>query len=151
MQGRYAGVVSRVLADAIDLFIVAVIVVVVYVGFSALRFVVRPRSFMWPQPSIRVSVSLGVVLLILYLAIGWSETGRSGGKQVMGLRIVTRRGASPSLWGALVRAVLCVAFPLGLVWCAFDRQSRSVQDLLLGTSVLYDWQPHRPVPREGRG
>lgn len=151
MQGRHAGVVSRVLADAIDLLIVAGIIVVVYLGFGAVRFVVRPRSFAWPQPSYGLSLSVGLILLVLYLAVGWSETGRSAGKQVMGLRLVTRDGVPPSLWWAFVRAVLCVVFPLGLVWCAFDRRSRSVQDLLMGTSVLYDWQPHRPEPREPGG
>jgi uncharacterized RDD family membrane protein YckC len=150
MQGRHAGIVSRVVADAIDLLIVAAIAVVTYLGFSAVQFIVRPRRFTWPQPSTSLSFSLVLLLLVLYLAIGWSETGRSAGKQVMGLRLVNRRGEPPSLTSALVRAGLCVAFPLGLVWCAFDRGGQSLQDLLMGTSVLYDWQPHRLVPREAR-
>jgi uncharacterized RDD family membrane protein YckC len=148
MQGRRASIVSRILGDAIDLLIVAVIAIAVYLGVSAVRFILGPRRFAWPQPSTSVSLSLIALLLVLYMAIGWSETGRTAGKQVMGLRLVNRRGDPPSLWPALVRAVLCVAFPLGLVWSVFDRRSRSLQDLLMGTSVLYDWQPHRPVPRD---
>lgn len=150
MQGRAAGIVSRILADAIDLLVAAAIVIALYLGFGAVRFIIRPERFTWPHPSTSLSSSLVLLLLVLYLAVGWSETGRTAGKQVMGLRLVNRRGDSPALWPALVRAVLCVAFPLGLAWCAIDPRSRSLQDLVLGTSVIYDWQPHRPVPRDGR-
>jgi uncharacterized RDD family membrane protein YckC len=150
MQGRRAGIVSRVLADAIDLLIVMAIAIVAYLGVSAVLFIVRPQRFTWPHPSTSVSSSVVALLLVLYLAIGWSDTGRTPGKQVMGLRLVNRRGVPPFLWSALLRAVLCLAFPLGLVWSLFDRTSRSLQDLLMGTSVLHDWQPHRLLPRDGR-
>ena len=149
MQGRRAGIVSRILADAIDLLIVVAIAIVAYLGVSAVLFIVRPQRFTWPHPSTSLSSSVVVLLLVLYLAVGWDDTGRTPGKQVMGLRLVNRRGVPPSLWSALLRAVLCVAFPLGLLWCLFDRRSRSLQDLLMGTSVRYDWQPHRPLPRDG--
>lgn len=148
MQGRHAGIVSRIVADAIDLLIVVAIALAAFLGFSAVRFVVRPARFTWPHLPTSLSVTLVLLVLVVYLAIGWSGTGRTGGKQVMGLRLVNRRGDRLTLWSALVRAVLCVAFPLGLAWCAIDRRSRSLQDLLLGTSVLYDWLPHRPVLHE---
>ena len=32
-------------------------------------------------------------------------------------------------------------FPLGLLWCAVDGSRRSVQDVVLRTTVVYDWQP----------
>jgi uncharacterized RDD family membrane protein YckC len=150
MQGRRAGIVSRTIADAIDLLVVAVILLTAYLGVNAVRFILRPERFTWPAPSIVLSSSVTALLLVLYLGIGWSETGRTAGKQVMGRRLVDRRGEPVSLWPALVRATLCVMFPLGLVWCAIDRRSRSIQDLLMGTSVLYDWRPHRLVPREAR-
>jgi hypothetical protein len=37
-----------------------------------------------------------------------------------------------------VRAVLCTLVPVGLLWVLVSRDNRSVQDLLLRTSVLYD-------------
>jgi uncharacterized RDD family membrane protein YckC len=46
---------------------------------------------------------------------------------------------------ALARAVLSTLFPIGLVWCAIDRQHRAVHDLLLGTSVVYDWRRRVPA------
>ena len=148
MQGRRAGIVSRILADAIDLMIAVAIVIIAYLGFSAVLFIARPARFTWPHPSTSLSSSLVALLLVLYLAIGWSETGRTVGKQVMGLRLVNGRGDPPSLWSALLRAVLCVVFPIGLAWSGFDRRNRSLQDLLMRTSVLYDWLPHRAVLRD---
>jgi uncharacterized RDD family membrane protein YckC len=148
MQGRRAGIVSRVLADAIDLLIVVAIAIVAYLGLSAALFIVRPARFAWPHSSTFLSSSVVALVLVLYLAIGWSQTGRTAGKQVMGLRLVNGRGNPPSLWSALLRAVLCVVFPIGLAWSAFDRRNRSLQDLLMRTSVLYDWLPHRAVRRD---
>ena len=37
-----------------------------------------------------------------------------------------------------VRAVLCTIFPIGLLWVLVSGENRSVQDLLLRTSVAYD-------------
>jgi hypothetical protein len=31
-------------------------------------------------------------------------------------------------------------FPIGLLWTAVSRENRSLADLLLRTSVVYDWQ-----------
>ena len=52
---------------------------------------------------------------IVYLAGTWAMVGRSYGCHVMGLRVVDRRGRSPRLAMALLRAVLYVFVPLALV------------------------------------
>ena len=58
----------------------------------------------------------------------------------MGLRVLGRRGRRPHLVTALVRALACTLFPVGLLWVAVSRDNRSLQDLLLRTSVVYDWR-----------
>jgi uncharacterized RDD family membrane protein YckC len=40
---------------------------------------------------------------------------------------------------SLLRAVTCVVFPIGLFWAALSKRNASVQDLVFGTSVVYDW------------
>jgi uncharacterized RDD family membrane protein YckC len=60
----------------------------------------------------------------------------------MGLRVLNRGGEPLRLYGAFVRALFCVVFPIGLVWVAVSRENRSAQDMVLRTSVVYDWQPH---------
>jgi uncharacterized RDD family membrane protein YckC len=58
----------------------------------------------------------------------------------MGLRVVSRSGGDLSLGVALVRAAACVLFPVGLLWAAVSRGNRSLQDVVLRTRVVYDWQ-----------
>ena len=45
---------------------------------------------------------------------------------------------------AFVRAFLCALFPIGLFWSAVSSRNESVQDLLVRTTVLYDWGPKLP-------
>jgi uncharacterized RDD family membrane protein YckC len=61
--------------------------------------------------------------------------------------VVDHRGRPLRLLVALLRAVFYVVFPLGLLLCAGGRQHRSVQDLVLRTSVIYDWLPGQPWRR----
>jgi hypothetical protein len=56
------------------------------------------------------------------------------------------RGERLRFAGALVRALLCALVPVGLLWVAVSRENRSAQDVLLRTSVVYDWQPRGAGP-----
>jgi hypothetical protein len=91
LQGQRAGIFSRFLADAIDLLVVVVALVGVYFAVSAVRFLLQPRSFSWPEVSALNLGALGWILLIAYLTIGWANTGRTFGKSVLGLRVVSSR------------------------------------------------------------
>jgi uncharacterized RDD family membrane protein YckC len=144
MQGRRAGVVSRLLADGIDLAVVLASLVAVDLLIAGFRFLVRPRSFTWPELSALNLGTIGWLLLIAYLTIGWANTGRTFGKTVLGLRVVDADGSRPRLGRAFARAVLCAAFPIGLLWCAVSHRKASVQDLLVRTTVVYDWEPRLP-------
>jgi uncharacterized RDD family membrane protein YckC len=85
---------------------------------------------------------------VLYLAFAWTVTGRTYGDHVMGLRVVDRRGGRVRLPRSLLRAVLYVAFPVGLLWCVVATR-RSLQDAVLGTTVVYDWTAHHDVHTAG--
>lgn len=148
MQGRRAGVISRLLADGIDLVVVLASLAGVYFAIAGFRFLVRPRAFTWPELSALNLGTLGWIVLIGYLTIGWANTGRTFGKTVLGLRVVDAEGSRPHLGRAFARALLCAAFPIGLLWCAVSRRNASVQDLLLRTSVVYDWEPRLPAELE---
>ena len=45
---------------------------------------------------------------------------------------------------ALLRAVLCVLFPVGLLWVLISRRNYAVHDLLVRSAVVYDWRYHAP-------
>jgi len=142
LQGRRAGVVSRLLAACVDLPVVLIGLGLVYLGISGAMFLLRGDRFRFPSPGVLGAVGIGQLVLILYLAIGWSTIGRTPGQQVAGLRVLDRRGSRPRLGLSLLRALLCVVFPIGLLWSAVSRTNASVQDLILRTSVVYDWRSH---------
>jgi uncharacterized RDD family membrane protein YckC len=144
MQGQRAGIVSRFLADAIDLLVIVVAVVGVYLAVSGVRFLLHPRRFTWPEASALNLGTLGWLLLIAYLTIGWANTGRTFGKSVLGLRVVSSKDTGLPLWRAFARAALCALFPIGLFWSAISSRNGSVQDLLVRTTVVYDWRPRPP-------
>lgn len=136
--GRRAGIVSRLIADGIDL------VAVVVIGFVAL-FVLSvlaglfTRSFefiTFPQP---VRGVLAAALVIGYLGYGWGLEGRTLGKTAMGLRVVRDDGGDLSPMRGMVRAVLYFLVLPGILWAAVSGRNASLQDLVLGTSVVYDW------------
>ncbi|MFI5694761.1 RDD family protein [Kribbella sp. NPDC051586] len=139
-QGRRAGLVTRSVAGVVDGVVVVVAVLAGYVGVNGLRFLVRPRDFQFSEASPLPSVATVLLVLAGYLFVAWSITGRTYGCHLMGLRVVGRGGARPGLLVALLRALFCVLFPLGLLLCAGGRQ-HSVQDIVLRTSVIYDWRP----------
>jgi uncharacterized RDD family membrane protein YckC len=137
--------VTRTIAATVDALVVLLLVTAGLLSVNAFSFVLDPRGFRVVGASQETLVGVALATAIVYLAATWAMVGRSYGCHVMGLRIVDRRGRSPRLTMALLRAVLCVFFPLGLVWCGVVRSRKSVQDLLLGTYVVYDWMPeHRP-------
>jgi uncharacterized RDD family membrane protein YckC len=144
-QGAHAGVVSRLIANGVDAMTVAVVLAIGYAGFNGLVFMLDPQSFQFRDASLFFSLLAAAVVLVLYQVTAWSTTGQTYGHHVMGLRVVGPRGQR--LWppAALLRSVLCVIFPIGLLWCAVSPARRSVQDIIVRTHVIYDWQPH-PAP-----
>jgi uncharacterized RDD family membrane protein YckC len=150
-QGRPAGLVSRFLAAAVDLLVVLFVLLSIYAAWSAVLFLLRPAAFEFPSPSNVIGFGLGFFVLTLYFAAAWATTGRTYGDQVMGLRILDNAGNLLRPPRALFRAVLCAAFPIGLLWVAVSQQHKSLQDILSRTSVIHDWHSadtlRTPQPR----
>ena len=144
-QGRRAGLVSRSIAGVIDGFVVVVAVLGGYLAVNGLRFLIHPRSFRISELSPLPGIATGLLVLVGYLCVAWSTTGWTYGCHVMGLRVVSRSGRRLRPVVALLRAVFCALFPLGLLLCAVGNGRSSVQDLVLRTSVIYDWRPGQPL------
>ena len=143
-QGTAAGIVTRLAANTVDGLVVGTTVLGAYVGYAAIRFVVAPRDFRLPDPSLFWFVLGFFELLVVYLTAAWWISGRTIGDHVMGVRVVTGKRSRLRFGRSFARAVLCACFPVGLLWCAVNRERRAVHDLLLRTSVVYDWLP-RPT------
>jgi uncharacterized RDD family membrane protein YckC len=143
-QGRRAGVVTRVAASAIDLLVVIAVLGLIYAAVAAFAFIVNPSHFRWPDGLGWSIPVIGFVIVLPYLTLTWRVTGRTYGGALLGLRVVRHDGRRMPVAQAALRALLCIVFPLGLLWVAISSANRSVQDVVLRTSVIYDWTP-RPV------
>ena len=150
-QGHRAGIVTRCAAAVVDLVAACVGVLLLYAAWAAVAFLLSPRRFHFPDPGRGVLLTALLVLLTVYLAVAWATTGQTYGDRLLGLRVVNRHGRRLGAGLALVRAVLCVLLPVLLFWVVLSRQNRSVQDVLLRTSVVYDWTLQRPVAARDTG
>jgi uncharacterized RDD family membrane protein YckC len=81
------------------------------------------------------------ILLVVYLTAGWWSSGRTLGKQMMGLRVVRWDGNPLGFWRALFRALLCASFFPALLLALVNRRNRGLEDVACRTVVTYDWLP----------
>ena len=146
IQGLRAGIVTRTAANTVDFAAVVGVLTAGYAAWFAARFLIQPAHFSAPRPALGAVLICGAVVLFGYFTASWATTGRTYGDHLMGLRVVDARGDRLRWRTAAVRAALCVAFPIGLYWSMVSTTSRSVQDTLLRTAVVYDWAPGVPVP-----
>jgi uncharacterized RDD family membrane protein YckC len=124
-------------AAVIDLAVVGIVLSALYVGLILTRLMFGPTTFSLPTLSAIFSSLVMFVVSILYLAGCWAVSGCTAGAVVMGLRVVSRRSERLGPVVALLRAVAYVLFPVGLLWVAVDARRRSLQDIVLGTRVVY--------------
>lgn len=144
IQGLRAGVVTRVVAGGIDYALVIATTLGTYVTWAVLLFLLDPRDYSLPSWPFLYFLVIGFSYLVLYLWLAFATRGRTVGAGVMGVRVVGRKGRRLRWFPALLRAWFCAVFPIGLFWCAVSRENRSVQDIVLRTSVIHDW----PIPRQ---
>lgn len=140
IQGLPAGLVTRLLAAIIDGVVVFLLLVGCYAGVAFVRFLLDPRQFTFPSPGTFFRLAVAGVICLTYLALSWTVTGRSAGDRLMGVVVERANGRRTGLARATLRAAVCAFFPVGLLWCAVDKRSRAVHDILLGTVVVYDWR-----------
>jgi uncharacterized RDD family membrane protein YckC len=143
LQGHRAGFVSRLVADAVDLGVVWGIGLAAMLISGVVRYLLVGPPFLLPILPGWILSAAGGAIAVGYLTSGWTGTGRTVGKQVAGLRVLDRSGRRLSVRRALLRAVLYVVFPAGLLWILVSRRNASVQDLVVGSIVIYDWR-YRP-------
>lgn len=141
-QGHPAGYVSRVLANGIDILLV-------YVAFIAtLWFLqttlgllgVRPTSDTIVPP-VWVTVTVLPVMYGIYATYGWATSGRTVGKEILGLRVVGLDGQLLSGGRAFRRAIWCgIVGAIGLLLVLVNKRNAALQDLLVKSAVIYDWR-----------
>lgn len=141
VTGRYAGPVSRALAAAID---VGVVLATYSAGVGTVGFLGRALL------DVSLEEGTGVIATAALLAWGavyvggsTAVTGRTVGKAVVGLKVVSREGRPVRLRACVVRVLALPLstslFALGLALIVLRRDHRALHDLLARTAVVYDW------------
>jgi uncharacterized RDD family membrane protein YckC len=142
-----AGPGARSLAFLIDLLIRAVLVTAWYVVATLLYngrwSLAAPVD---PDGSWYVYVALPATLIytLYHVVLEIGLRGRTPGKRMVGVRLVTRNGSAPSIAAYLVRNVfrLVDSFPVGygvgLVTAVITKDHVRVGDLAAGTLLVYE-------------
>jgi uncharacterized RDD family membrane protein YckC len=141
----HAGVVTRLLAAAVDAVVVVVLTALLDLTAAGARFLWSPVDFRWPRPTTFLTVAVLLLVAVVYLTVGWALTGRTYGSRLMGLRVLSSRNQLLGWIRSTLRAVMCVLWPVGLLWCGISRTRLSLADVVLRTVVVYDAQPYAHV------
>lgn len=137
-QGDRAGFFTRAIAAVIDVVIVGAIIIGIWIGVWLFLLVFNPLvEYGMPRPG--AFVLGGYFLMWVYWTWTWATSGRSLGQSLMGVRVVDRHDGRPGWKLAALRSAFCVVFQFGILWILVSRQNRSVQDVVLRTSVIHDW------------
>ena len=147
LQGQRAGMVSRGLAFSADIGIAFLVYTFVVAAVNLLWDLLFSNRLSVPTPPGWFSALALFWTLVIYLTLGWASTGRTIGKQLLGLRVVRADAQPLRPRQAFGRAFLCAVFYPGILWVPFDRRCRSLQDMALKTAVVYDWIPEAARPR----
>jgi uncharacterized RDD family membrane protein YckC len=141
LQGLRAGFVSRAVASGSDVVLVLCVYVVGVILVSIAWDLFFSTSISIAAPPHWVNELLVWILLVVYLTAGWWSSGRSLGKQLLGLRVVCPDGSPLRFWRAFFRALLCASFFPVLLLALVSRRNRGLEDVVCGTVVTYEWLP----------
>jgi len=131
-----AGVVRRALAAVIDLLIVIGTLYALEAGVALSVVGAWPGSVDHGVAAVVRECAISLVVAVAYSAECWSRSGRTAGAAVLGLRVMDRDGFPLRPGEAVLRAVACVVFPVGLLSAAVDTRRRSLQDMAFGSRVI---------------
>jgi uncharacterized RDD family membrane protein YckC len=148
LQGLRAGFVSRAVASGTDVVVVLCIYVAGVIMVSIAWDLFFSNSISVADPPHWLNELLVWILLVVYLTAGWS-TGRTLGKQIMGLRVARSDGSPLRFLRALFRALLCASFFPALLLALVNRRNRGLEDVAFRTVVTYDWLPRTSEPPAG--
>jgi uncharacterized RDD family membrane protein YckC len=141
-QGHYAGAVSRLAAFAADAVVSWGVWTIGVALLDAAVKLVSGHSYNLTNNQV-VSLVSFFVWEFIYFSYQWAVSGKTLGMAILGLQVVTKKGAPIGGRRALIRTLslglslltLGIAF-LGIV---FQRERRALDDFLAGTAVVYDW------------
>ncbi|MEN6469307.1 MAG: RDD family protein [Smithella sp.] len=150
---RFAGFWRRFVAYMIDGFIIMVVFVILAIvaGVAYFAGAMSGENQAWiaqltsPERlgALGIFISVFYILLyIIYFTYFHGLSGRTPGKNLLGLQVVSADGSPISFGIAFLRSVgylvssLLFTVPLGFIWIAFDKKKQGWHDKIAGTVVI---------------
>lgn len=126
------------LVDQVVLFLIGFVVLSILI--EALNPGVTSSEDELTNVQLGITYAVGVGLNMIYYTITVGKWGRTIGKQIFGLQILTVEGKSVGYLRAFIRSIgyYFSAFTLffGFFMIAWNKQARGLHDLLAGTIVI---------------
>jgi uncharacterized RDD family membrane protein YckC len=154
--GRYAGFFSRgaaYLLDRLITFGISFVIMLVIDYFLSLFRIDQRLESLSEDAMLYAALALLLSTISIYLLVGivynvgfWLLSGQTPGKRVMGVRVIRTDGTRLRLGNALRRQVgywISGIFYLGFLWILFDNKRQGFHDKLAGTVVTYSWPEGR--------
>jgi uncharacterized RDD family membrane protein YckC len=142
VTGHYAGAITRLAAFAFDGFAVFGLftLAAAALAFVATLFGLELEAAAVPRV---VSAAIYAGWAFLYWWVGLALLGKTLGKGLVGLRVVSHDGHPLTARRALARTlslpISFLLFGLGLLGIVFGRHRRALHDVIAGTCEVYDW------------
>jgi uncharacterized RDD family membrane protein YckC len=141
--GHFAGPVTRALAYIVDVALSAIVfAATVAISVFLLDVVTRVDVSSSDIPT-WLSVGAYAIWLLVYFGGAWAASGKTAGMALVGIRVVARDGTRLGPWQGLLRApalaLSLLTFGIGLIGIVIGREHRGLQDVLVGSVVVYDW------------
>ncbi len=148
---RFAGFWRRFVAYAIDGFIISVIffILMIMAGLAYFSGAMSSDSkdliAVLTNPERMAALTVWVWLFSVFLNIAYftyfhGSTGRTPGKMLLGLQVLTVEGMPVSFGIAFLRSVgymvSGLVFCLGYIWIGFDKKKQGWHDKIAGTVVI---------------
>jgi len=148
---KFAGFWRRLVAYTIDNVIINIIFFTMFIiamvafvfgsisseGGSWLADIMEPARM---SLALLLTVASYLFLSIAYFTYFHGMNGRTPGKMLLGLQVISTEGTRISFGIAFLRAVgyfiSAAIFNIGFIWAAFDRRKRSWHDKIAGTIVI---------------
>lgn len=148
---KFAGFWRRFVAYMIDGFIIGIVFIILMIvaGVAYFAGAMSGDSQAWMAQltnAERIAALTGWVWLFsILMNIGYftyfhGSTGRTPGKMLLGLQVVSVDGTPISFGSAFLRSVgylvSSLVFCLGYIWIAFDKKKQGWHDKIAGTVVI---------------
>ncbi len=140
-----AGLGSRIIAAAVDTLLIAVIVFALAFGATQLSLGQIGGGII-----LQAFVTIGISLIVLGYLVGFEalNEGRTPGKRMVGIRVVTTDGDSIGFLGAFLRNLLRLIdflplmFVVGAASILLTKTNQRIGDITANTLVVRDRLPH---------